>query len=79
MLSFLKKSKKKKHLFYFVTSGLPWGLSDKESACDAGDPGSVPESGRSPGGGNGSPPQCSCLETPMDGGTWKATAHGVTE
>ena len=39
MLSFLKKSKKKKHLFYFVTSGLPWGLSDKEYAFDAGDPG----------------------------------------
>ena len=35
--------------------GLPWWLSDKESACNVGDPGSIPESGRSPGGGNGNP------------------------
>ena len=38
----------------------------KESACSAGDLGSIPGSGRSPGEGNGNPPQYSCLETPMD-------------
>ena len=44
--------------------GLPWWLSVKESACNAGDPGSIPGSGRSPGEGNGNPLQDSCLESP---------------
>ena len=48
----------------------------KESACSAGDPGSVPGWGRSPGGGNGNPLQDSCLENPMDRGAWRATVHG---
>ena len=47
------------------------------SAHNAGDLGSVPGSGRSPGGGNGNPTQYSCLENPMDGGAWWATVHGV--
>ena len=42
----------------------------KESACNAGDPGSIPGLGRSPGEGNGNPLQNSCLENPMDGGAW---------
>ena len=42
------------------------GLGGKESACNAGDPGSIPGLGRSPGEGNGNPLQCSCLENPMD-------------
>ena len=41
----------------------------KASACNAGDPGSIPGSGRSPGEENGNPLQYSCLENPMDGGT----------
>ena len=41
--------------------------------------GSVPRSGRSPGGGNSSPLQYSCLENTMDRGAWWATIHGVTE
>ena len=45
----------------------------------AGDVGSTPGSGRSPGGGYGNPPQNSCLENPMDRGAWQATAHGVTK
>ena len=49
----------------------------KESACNAGDPGSIPESGRSPGEANGHPLQSSCLVNPMDRGTWQATVHGV--
>ena len=45
--------------------GFP-GSSGKESACNAGDPGSIPETGRSPGKGNGNPRQYSCLGNPMD-------------
>jgi len=45
------------------------------SACNAGDPSSIPELGRSPGEGNGSPLQYSCLENPMDRGAWLATIH----
>ena len=44
------------------------GLDGKASACNVGDPGSIPGSGRSPGEGNGNPLQHSCLENPMDGG-----------
>ena len=59
--------------------GFPGGADGKESACSVGDPGSIPESGRSPGGGHGNPLQYSYLENPMDGGAWRATVHGVTE
>ena len=45
------------------------------NAGDIGDMGSTPRSGRSPGGGNGSPLQCSCLENPKDRGAWWATVH----
>ena len=48
-------------------------------AYNAGDPGSIPGSGRSPGEGNGNPLQYSCLENPTDGGAWKATVHGVAK
>ena len=48
----------------------PGGLDGKASAYNAGVPGSIPESGRSPGEGNGNPLQYSCLENPMDGGAW---------
>ena len=49
---------------------LTGGSDDKVSAYNAGDPSSIPGSGRSPGEGNGNPLQCSCLENPMDEGTW---------
>ena len=58
--------------------GLLCSSVGKESACSAGDPGSIPGSGRSPGEGNDNPLQYSCLENPMDGGAWQATVHGVT-
>jgi len=51
----------------------------KESACNAGDPGSVPGLGRSPGEGNGNPLQYSCLENPLERGAWQATVHGVSK
>ena len=46
----------------------PGGSDGKASVCNAGDLGSIPGSGRSPGEGNGNPLQHSCLENPMDGG-----------
>ena len=59
---------------------LGFGSSDgKESAYYAGDLGSIPGSGRSPGEGNSNPLQCSCLENPMDRGAWQGTVHGVTK
>ena len=53
--------------------GFPGGLDGKASACNVGDPGSIPGLGRSPGEGNGNPLQYSWLENPMDGGAWQAT------
>ena len=50
--------------------GFPGGSEVKTSAPNAGDPGSIPELGRSPGEGNGNPLQYSCLENPMDGEAW---------
>ena len=54
-----------------------WHHIGKESACSAGDPGSIPRLGKSPGEGNGNPLQYSCLENPLDRGAWQATVHGV--
>ena len=58
--------------------GLPRRLSGKESACRAGDAGSIPGLGRSPGERNGNPFQYSHLGNPMGRGGWWATVHGVT-
>ena len=55
------------------------GSHDKESACNAGDPGSIPGSGRSTGEGNGYPLQYSCLGNPMDRGAWQGQVHGVAK
>ena len=57
-------------MFLYISVGFPGGSAGKESACNAGDPGSIPGLGRSPGEGNGNPLQYSCLENPMDGGAW---------
>ena len=59
--------------------GFPGGSKGKESACSAGDPGSILGLGRSPGEGNGNPLQYPCLENLMDRGTWWAAVHGVTK
>ena len=56
--------------------GFPDGLDDKDSACNAGDPSSIPGLGRFPGEGNGYPIQYSCLDNSMDRRAWKATVHG---
>ena len=61
----------------FVYGGFPGGLDDKESTCNAGDLGSNPGLGRSPGKENGYPLQYSGLENSMNRGAWQATVHGV--
>ena len=66
------------YIFYNF-GGFPGGSDGKASACNAGDPGSFPGSGRSPGEGNGNPLQHSCLENPMKRGAWYATVHGVAK
>ena len=55
----------------------PGGSDGKESACNVGDPGSIPSLGRSPGEGNGKPLQYSVLENSMDRGAWQVAVHGV--
>ena len=57
--------------------GFPCRSVGKEFVCSA-DLDLIPGLGRSPGEGNGNPVQCSCLENPMDRGTWQATVHVVT-
>ena len=51
----------------------------KDSACSAGDLGSIPELERSPGGGHGNPLQYSCLKNPMDRGDWQAAVHWIAK
>ena len=63
---------------YNIT-GFPGGSDGEESACNAGDLGSIPGSGRFPGEGNGYPFQYSWLENSIDRGAWQATVHGVTK
>ena len=69
---FILKIKKKKKSF-------PGGSGDKETACNAGDLGSIPGLGRYPGEGNGNPLQYSCLGNPMDRGAWWAAVHGTAK
>ena len=63
----------------FMLISKPWCSDGKESACSAGDLGSIPGSGISPGEENGYPLQYSCLENSRDRGAWQATVHGVTK
>ena len=62
-------------------SNSEYGISSdiEETACNVGDLGSIPGSGRSPGEGNGHPLQNSWLENSMDRGAWWATVHGVSK
>ena len=62
----------------FKQLGFPCSSVGKESACNAGDLGLIPELGRSPGERNGYPLQYSCLENPVGRGAWRAIVHGVT-
>ena len=62
-----------------IWEGLPWWLSGKESACNAGDPGLIPGLGRSPGGRHGNPLQYSWLEKSVGRGVWPAPVHRITK
>ena len=62
-----------------MTVGFPHSSVGKESACNAGDPGSIPGLGRCPGKGNGNPLQYSCLKNPMDRGAWGPTVHEIAK
>ena len=66
-------------VYLLYIKGFPGGSGSKESACNAGNRGSVPESGRSAGEGNSYPFQYSCLENPMGRGAWQATVHEVAK
>ena len=59
-----------------MSLGFPGGSDGKESACNTGDLGLIPVSGRSPRVGNGNPLQYSCLENSMDKGAWQAIVRG---
>ena len=63
----------------FYLMGFPGGSEVKVSACNVGDLGLIPGSGRSPGEGNGNPLLYSCLENPKDKGACWATVHGVAK
>ena len=63
---------------YIHSQGFAGGSDGKESACNAEDPGSIPELARPPGERNGNPLQYSYLGNPMDRGDWWTTVHGVT-
>ena len=62
-----------------IPLGFPGGAAVKKPPANAGDPGSIPGLGRSPGGGHGEPLQYSCLENPMGRGAWSTTVHRVTK
>ena len=64
---------------FIIARGFPGGSDGKESACNAGDPGSIPGLRRSSGEGNGNPLQYSCLENPVDGGAWQSIVHEVSK
>ena len=63
----------------FVQNNFEWQVVSKESACHEGDLGLIPGSGRSPGQGNGSPLQYSCLGNPVDRGAWDHKESDTTE
>ena len=63
----------------YIHMGVPGGSDSKESACNTGDPGSIPRSGRSPREGNVNPLQFSCLKNSLGREAWQSTLHGVTK
>ena len=71
-------SGKPKYMIYIIHKNYVCGSVGKESACSAGDPGSIPGLGKSPGEGNGNP-LYPCLENLMDRGAWWGAVHGVTK
>ena len=74
--SYLQSRNRDTHTEMYRCLGFPGGLVGKEPTWSAGDAGSIPGSGRSPGGGHGNPLQYSCLENPMDRGVWWLQSMG---
>ena len=72
-------STSKRDLRWFTAKPIIDGSVVKNPPASAGDVGSIPGSGRSPGGEHGNPFQYSCLENPMDGEAWWASVHGLTK
>ena len=66
-------------IYVYINIGFPSDSVGKETTCNAGDSGSISGCRRSPGEGNGSPLEYSCLENPMDRGAWQVTVHGVSK
>ena len=67
------------HTYIHTFMGFPGGSDGKKSDLNAGDPGLIPWLGKSPGEGNGNPPQYSCLGNPMNRGAWWSSGHGVAK
>ena len=67
------------YMLIFSLGGFPGGSDGKESVCNTGELGSIPESGIFPGVGNGNPFQYYCLTNSMDRGAWQATVQSVTK
>ena len=78
-LSLVGKRNRSLNYLTYLAIYIPGVSNGKESACNYGDPGSIPGSARFPGEGNGNPLQYSCLENTKDRGTWWAAVHGVTK
>ena len=72
LILIMRTTEEKKQIegVYTDPGGFPGGSDSEVSACNAGDPASIPGSGRSPGEGNGNPLKYSCLENPINEGAW---------
>ena len=79
LLPFMTTKKQSFLVSQYSFGDFPGGFYDKESTGNAGDPGSIPGSGRSPGEGNGNPFQYSCPENPMERGVWQATVREIAK
>ena len=77
--SHLLDSRPWKNMYINLTVGFSGGSDGKESACNAGHPGSIHGWGRYPEGEHGSPFQYSCLDNPMDRGAWRTIVHRVAQ
>ena len=75
----MKSTLRCKYVGLYKTQDFPGDSVAKNPPASAGDMGSTPGSGRSPGEGNGNPLQHSCLGNPMDTGAWQAIVHDVAE
>ena len=69
----------KKNMYIYICTGFPGGSVVKNPSANAVDSGLIPQSGRSPGEGNGNPLQYSCLENPVDRGAWWAAVHSAAQ